>query len=102
MRIIFEDEQMRVIDKPAGVVSESLGRVAHRLDKDTSGVIVLAKTSGAYENLKVQFLERKVKKIYAALVHGIMKSEAGIISEPLVRNPKKGNKFLVGLGGRPA
>ncbi|MBI2587642.1 RNA pseudouridine synthase, partial [Candidatus Amesbacteria bacterium] len=79
-KIIFEDEWILVLDKPAGVMSESLGRVAHRLDKDTSGVLVVAKTDEAYENLKQQFLERKVKKTYVTLVHGIMNKESGIMS----------------------
>lgn len=100
--IVFEDEWIRVLDKPSGVVSESLGRVAHRLDKDTSGVIILAKTDEAYDRLKKQFEERKVKKIYLALVHGSMNTEAGILSEPIIRNPKIGNKFVVGKEGRPA
>lgn len=102
IRVLFEDEWIKVIDKPSGVVSENLGRVAHRLDKDTSGVIILAKTDEAYEALKKQFEERKVKKTYLALVHGIMNKELGIMSEPILRNPKIGNKFVVGEGGRPA
>ena len=76
--------------------------MAHRLDKDTSGVIVLAKTDAAYDKLKKQFEERMIKKVYAALVHGTMMQEAGIISESIMRNPKIGNKFVVGEGGRPA
>ena len=101
-KIIFEDEYLRVIDKPAGVVSESLGWVAHRLDKDTSGVLVMAKTDDAYEALKKQFEERNVKKVYLALVHGVMKGESGIVTEPIMRNPKIGNRFVVGSGGRSA
>jgi len=101
-KIIFEDEWLRVIDKPSGVVSESLGRVAHRLDKDTSGVIVLAKTDEAYEALKKQFEERKIKKTYLALVHGVMEQVVGIMTEPIMRNPRIGNRFVVGEGGRSA
>ena len=101
-KIIFEDAWLRVIDKPSGVVSESLGRVAHRLDKDTSGVIVLAKTDEAYEALKKQFEERKIKKTYLALVHGVMEQVVGIMTEPIMRNPRIGNRFVVGEGGRSA
>jgi len=123
-RIIFEDQDVCVIDKPAGMVvnrsqtstsdtvqqwhwarlGEPAGQgefydkqgVVHRLDKDTSGVMVLAKTPGAYEGLKQQFLERKTKKTYLALVHGEMGEEQGIISAPIDRHPKDRMKFTVG------
>lgn len=100
--VIFEDELIKVINKSSGVVSESLGRVAHRLDKGTSGVIVLAKTDIAHDALTKQFEERKVRKLYIALVHGIMHTGSGILSEPIMRNPKIGNRFVVGSGGRSA
>lgn len=116
-RIIFEDEVMRVIDKPAGwVVNKAQtvkektiqdwfgigsgqgefydkGGIVHRLDKDTSGVMVLAKTLQAYEKLKQQFLERKTVKKYVALVHGEFKENEGIINTPIERI---GQKFYVG------
>lgn len=123
-RVIWEDEDICVIDKPAGmVVNRSqtsgnntiqewhwsrLGRlsgegeffdkqgVVHRLDKDTSGVMVLAKTPEAYEALKKQFLERSTKKTYLALVHGRMGEEQGMISAPIERHPKDRMKFTVG------
>ncbi len=123
--IIFEDESICVIDKPYGVIvnnaesvkSETIqtwfekkldirnwklesefakkGGVVHRLDKDTSGVMVLAKTEGAYEALKTQFLERTTKKTYLALVHGKMSQTSGIISAPIDRHPKDKRKFYV-------
>ncbi|MEK7091356.1 MAG: RluA family pseudouridine synthase [Patescibacteria group bacterium] len=121
LKIIFEDEGLVVIDKPYGVVvnnaesvkSETIqtwfiqkykipsgeseflqkGGVVHRLDKDTSGVMVLAKTPEAYEKLKLQFLERKTVKKYIALVYGEFKEQEGIISTPLER---RGMKFFVG------
>ena len=71
------------------------GGVVHRLDKDTSGVMVLAKTEEAYEKLKSQFLERKTKKTYLALVHGKMSKPVGIISAPIDRHPKDRKKFYV-------
>lgn len=123
MNIIFEDESICVIDKPYGVIvnnaesvkSETIqswfttkykilsgesefaqkGGVVHRLDKDTSGVIVLAKTEEAYEKLKLQFLERTTKKTYLALVHGKMSQATGIISAPIDRHPKDRKKFYV-------
>ena len=123
INIIYEDEWICVIDKPAGLVVNDSNTskdtlqswfakryeikrdetefglkqgLVHRLDKDTSGVMVLAKTPEAYEKLKSQFLERKVIKKYAALVHGIMNQESGIVNQPVVRNPKNKLKFAVG------
>ena len=71
------------------------GGIVHRLDKDTSGVMVLAKTEEAYEKLKTQFLERTTKKTYWALVHGKMSEPTGIISAPIDRHPKDSRKFAV-------
>lgn len=72
------------------------GGVVHRLDKDTSGVLILAKTEEAYNRLKEQFLERRVTKTYVALVHGEMKPEEGTVSLPIERHPKIWGKFAVG------
>jgi 23S rRNA pseudouridine1911/1915/1917 synthase len=127
-RIILEDEQLMVIDKPAGMIVNDAesnrelmtvqkwfssrisgsgdsefykkGGVVHRLDKDTSGVMVLAKTEGAYIELKQQFLERKTVKKYIALVHGKFTEKSGEISLPLERNPRDRHRFVV--GGDPA
>lgn len=71
------------------------GGVVHRLDKDTSGVMVLAETEEAYEALKKQFLERTTQKTYWALVHGKMSEPSGIISAPIDRHPKDRKKFTV-------
>lgn len=124
--IIHDDADLTVIGKPAGMVvnnsatskgstvqdwflernptvrnymDEEFGQkggVVHRLDKETSGVMILAKNPEAYERLKSQFMERKVKKTYVALVHGWMKEKQGIISEPITRHPKAWGKFTVG------
>jgi len=72
------------------------GGVVHRLDKDTSGVMVLAKTPEAYTALKQQFLERKTVKKYLALVHGKFNETTGVITAPLMRHPKNRFKFTVG------
>ena len=69
------------------------GGVVHRLDKDTSGVMVLTKIPEAYEKLKLQFLERKTVKKYIALVHGEFKEAKGLINTPIERF---GQKFYVG------
>jgi len=122
-RIIFEDEWICVIDKPAGLVTNdsstsrntlqswfakkygiereetefgSKQGLVHRLDKDTSGVMVLAKTQSAYEILKKQFLERKVVKKYIALVHGRFNESEGSVALPIERNPKDKFKFAIG------
>lgn len=119
--VIFEDNFLCVINKPSGMVVndsgsakgatvqqwfddrrkkgegefESKGGVVHRLDKDTSGVMVLAKTPETYEKLKVLFLERKAKKEYIALVHGRMTEKSGVVSVPIDRHPVVRIKFGV-------
>lgn len=67
------------------IVEISRPGIVHRLDKDTSGVMVLAKNQEFFELLKNQFGQRKVKKTYLAIVHGIMKQERGTINEPIGR-----------------
>ncbi|KKR61076.1 MAG: Pseudouridine synthase [Candidatus Curtissbacteria bacterium GW2011_GWA2_40_31] len=101
-KVIFEDEQILVVDKPAGLVvnrSETnrqetlqdqlvdyfkLGHdlgigdragIVHRLDRETSGVLVVAKTQKAFDFLQKQFKDRKIKKEYVALVHGFVKEK---------------------------
>jgi 23S rRNA pseudouridine1911/1915/1917 synthase len=125
-KIIFEDEFLAVIDKPAGMVAnDSLsttditvqkwftdkfqiptsnnqgefyekGGIVHRLDKDTSGVMVLAKTPAAYEKLKQQFLERKTLKKYTALIHETFTDKHGEISQPIERHAKDRKRFGIG------
>lgn len=103
IRVIFEDSQILVIDKPAGLVSEDIksGLLVHRLDKDTSGLLLLAKTEKALENLQEQFSGREVKKEYLALVHGQI-TESRLIDAPIMRNPKIYNKFVVDKDGKLA
>lgn len=116
LKIIHEDSDILVVDKPAGLVvtpadtirddtlSDILtekfkitldrGGVVHRLDKDTSGVLVVAKTQESLENLQSQFKERNVKKQYIALVHGDFKEEK-TVSGAIARNPANREKFIV-------
>ena len=128
LKVIFEDDSLLVIDKPAGLVVDKsetqkgetledwltqkydslvyhtkLDRmgIVHRLDKDTSGVIVVAKTRQSLENLQNQFKERKTKKEYLALVHGLVE-KGGIVEGGIERNPLKREKFMVGEGGKEA
>ncbi|MBU4186274.1 MAG: RluA family pseudouridine synthase, partial [Proteobacteria bacterium] len=67
--------------------------IVHRLDKDTSGTMVVAKNDAAHINLAAQFKSRKIKKIYLALVHGVVKSESGSISLPIGRHPSDRKKI---------
>ncbi len=76
--------------------------IVHRLDKDTSGAMVVAKHDRAHENLSAQFRERKTKKEYIALVHGAVQREAFSIDEPIGRHPVKRKKMAVVAGGREA
>ena len=72
----------------------------HRLDKETSGLLVIAKTPGAFEDLKAQFKQRKVKKKYLALVYGKMESRQGEISLPIKRLAWDRKKFGIVPGGK--
>jgi len=74
--------------------------IVHRLDRDTSGVMVVAKHDRAHERLSSQFNARKVKKEYLALVHGQVRNECGAIEAPLGRNPVQRKKMMITPGGR--
>lgn len=123
-KIVFQDQTLLVIEKPAGLVvnqvpsskDQSLQEwlrakklsliprsgIVHRLDKDTSGLLVVAKTLEAFEDLQRQFKERKVEKKYLALVHGQVAPSEGEINLPVSRSPFDRKKFGVFLGGRPS
>ncbi len=118
--IRYEDESIVVVDKPAGmVVHPAAGNyqgtlvnallyhckdlsgiggimrpgIVHRLDKDTSGLLVVAKSDQAHMALSAQFKDRLVKKIYKALVYGDVKDDAGVIELPIGRHPKDRKKM---------
>lgn len=78
------------------------GGVVHRLDKNTSGVLLLAKNPGALCALLNDFKQRKVQKVYQCLVYGQLKPKKGLIQLPLARNPKNRQKISVDLMGRSA
>ena len=134
-KIIFEDDFVLVVEKPAGLVvnradsvrtqtlqdwmerrlpaassqqpendKEFLNRsgLVHRLDKKTSGLMVLAKTAQAFETLQAQFKQRTVIKKYLTLVHGKVVPLEGNIKGPIKRNPANPFRFAVIIGGRPA
>ena len=102
MKVIYEDEYIKVLEKPAGVVVDDISRRVHRLDKDTSGVFLVAKDDKTLEFLQKQFQERKVEKSYFALVVGNLKNEEGIIETLLGRSPKDRRKQKVYLPQDPA
>ena len=76
--------------------------IVHRLDKDTSGVIVVAKNDAAHGKIALQFSERTVEKTYLALVWGIPEETEGKIDLPIIRHPKMRTLFTTGEVGRPA
>ena len=125
LTIVFEDEHLLVVDKPAGMVvhpgaGQSSGTLAaallahapsvagvggpgrpgivHRLDKGSSGLLVVAKDARAYEALVRQFAARNVSRRYVALVHGAIKRPAGVIEAPIGRRPRDRVRMAV----RPA
>jgi 23S rRNA pseudouridine1911/1915/1917 synthase len=94
LKILYEDATLLVVDKPAGIDIEEIQELlpkgfalAHRLDKDTSGVLLAAKTKDALGYLQKQFQERKLKKSYLCLVEGIVKKDKGTIETLLGRSP---------------
>ena len=127
--ILFEDDDVVVIDKPVGVaahpspgwtgptVTESLVAsghlltdrgaaeregIVHRLDVGTTGAMVVAKSPAAYSSLKRQFKDRSVDKEYHAVVHGLLDPLSGTIDAPIDRHPSKDYKWAVVHGGRPS
>ena len=101
MKIIYEDENVQVLDKPAGVNSDDFEKRAHRLDKDTSGVFLIAKNDKTLEFLQKQFQDREVKKKYIALVVGSLKNTEGTIETLLGRSPGDRRKQKVFLPHDP-
>lgn len=76
--------------------------IVHRIDKDTSGVLVIAKNDNAHNKLSKQFKEHSMKRVYVALVEGILKKEEGTIDAPLGRHPEQRIKIAVLKDGRRA
>jgi 23S rRNA pseudouridine1911/1915/1917 synthase len=128
-KIIFEDEEILVLDKPPGwVVNEAQttkhqevvqkwlrnmpyplandyimrSGIVHRLDKETSGILLVAKTNDTFKNLQREFKERKVEKTYIALVHGNVEEDVGSVNAPIGRLPWNRERFGVLPGGREA
>jgi 23S rRNA pseudouridine1911/1915/1917 synthase len=123
--ILFEDKQLLVINKPAGlVVHPAAGNwegtlqnallhhdaslielpragIVHRLDKDTSGLLVVARTALAHKSLVAQLQGREVKREYRALVDGVLVA-GGTVNAPIGRHPTQRIRMAVTPGGKPA
>lgn len=112
--VIYEDDEVIVINKPTGLLSEhsgeycpertlaDFGYIAHRLDRGTSGVMILAKSEPIQQFLKRQFRTRTVHKTYFAIVKGRPKLDAAHLDLPIARNKKRPTTFRVEAGGREA
>jgi RluA family pseudouridine synthase len=121
-RVIFEDPDILVIDKPSGLrtipdgyqpllpclagqLLKDYGRiyVVHRLDKDTSGVIILAKNADSHRSLNLQFDDRKIIKTYHAICAGILDWKAISANFPLLVNGDRQHRTVIdGKRGKPA
>jgi len=129
VEVVYEDDDLIVVNKPAGMVvhpaagvdSGTLANalafhfqqlsttggaarpgIVHRLDKGTSGLLVVAKTESAHEQLADQFRDREVFKSYVALVHGQVEKEGGEVDQPIARDPRNRTRMAVVRGGRPS
>ncbi len=124
--VVYEDADLIVINKPAGLVvhpahgnrtgtlvnallnhckdlsgigGQERPGIVHRLDKDTSGLIVVAKNDASHQNLSSQFKDRRVAKRYLALVHGTIKNDMGTIDAPIGRSQSDRKKMAVITSG---
>jgi len=127
LTIVFEDDTVLVVDKPVGMVmhpgaGHATGTLAaavlahapgtagvggprrpgvvHRLDKDTSGLLVIAKTAAAYESLTAQLVARTVTRRYRAIVHGRVTAASGVVDTPIGRHPRDRVRMAVLPRGR--
>lgn len=112
--LIYEDDNVIVLNKPSGLLSmakgeftteptlEDYGLLVHRLDRDTSGVVILAKNEATRTMLRKQFQDRKAHKTYYAIVDGHPKLDEALINLPIARNLKHPTTFMVDPKGKPA
>ena len=129
LRFVYEDEHLAVLDKPAGLVvhpgpghwddtlvnvlmgrgtelsagsTEGRPGIVHRLDRDTSGLLLVAKSDLAHRRLAGAIERREVKRVYAALVWGHLRKSPVDIEAPIARHPKERKRMTVAEGGRHA
>ncbi len=127
--VVHADDEMIVVDKPPGLVVhpgagtdqptlaegllhifpelEGVGQpgrwgIVHRLDRDTSGLLLVARTGVAYRRLTEDLAARRVRRVYTALVHGGFATETGTIDAPIGRDPGRPTRRAVTPGGKPA
>ena len=125
--ILYEDDDVMVVNKPSGLLTHAKGGlsteptvaeiirpktsfasdtdrpgIVHRLDRDTSGVLIIAKTTEAAAHLQRQFAQRTAKKTYLAVTDGVPKLAAAKIDLPIGRNPAAPSTFRVDPNGKPA
>ena len=127
LTVVYQDADLVVIDKPAGLAAhpgpghpdqtlvngllalcpdiQGIGGeirpgIVHRLDKDTSGLMIAAKTESAHHGLSQQIKDRLVHKGYLALVEGAPSPETGVIDAPIGRDPRRRTRMAVTAGGR--
>ena len=101
LKKIYEDENLLVIDKPAGVNADDFKLRVHRLDKETSGILLIAKNKKALDFFQKQFKNRTVIKKYLALVSGSPSSVTGRVETLIGRSIKDGKKQKVYLPNEP-
>lgn len=125
--IVYEDDHVIVLNKPAGVLTHAKGEVSeeftvadfvrprmtepettnrpgivHRLDRDTSGIIICTKDAATKSLIQKQFQDRKAHKTYIAIVRGTPKQVTATLDLPIERNPKKPSTHRVGVNGKQA
>ena len=127
LAVVHEDEHVLVLDKPAGIVvhpgaGHARGTLAaavlahapgvagvggprrpgvvHRLDKDTSGLLVMAKSQLAYESLTTQLASRTVRRVYLSVVHGRVAAGEGTVDKPIGRDPRDRTRMAVRPAGQ--
>jgi len=129
LAVVFEDEHILVLDKPAGlVIHPAAGNpsgtlvnallhhcddlsgiggverpgIVHRLDKDTTGLMVVAKNDSAHQRLALAFRRRQVHKTYLAVCYGNPSADEGVVDAPIGRHPRERQRMAVTSSGRPS
>ena len=125
IKVLYEDSNILAIEKPSGILVHSVAEqarngvgpdkktirdiflkkypkleIVHRLDRETSGDMLMAKNKKTHEFLKSQFVNRQIKKTYHAIVSGSVKNDRGVINKPIGRSPKDFRRWLAGRGAR--
>lgn len=128
--VIYEDSDLLVVNKPSGMLTHPTGRerhgtlvnallhhcgsslsgingfirpgIVHRLDRDTSGLLMVAKTDAAHFHLSAQLKNKSARRDYRAIAQGAFSTDSGTVDAPIGRNPKHRDKMAVMSDGRPA